>query len=185
MTRHKCFVSFHRADHDSLVAFKQRFDDTHDSFIFRGQEMPEDIIQSSNDDYVMSRIRERFLKDSTVTIVLVGACTWSRKFVDWEVKASLARPALGLANGLLAVVLNPARRTNPAPRLPERVRLNVESGYATYHWYPSTSAELAAWIEDAYIARTERWRLRTNPRARQASDEFCVRRAPIRLRRRA
>jgi len=182
MTRHKCFVSFHRADHDAVVAFKRRFDDTHNSFIFRGQEMPEDIIRSRNDDYVMSRIRERFLKDSTVTIVLVGSCTWSRKFVDWEVKASLQRPALGRANGLLAIVLNPARRTNPPPRLPERVRLNVDSGYATYQWYPSTGAELAAWIEDAYAARTERWRLRTNPRARQAIDEHCV--PPARIRRR-
>jgi len=98
-TRHKCFISFHRADHDAVVAFKRDFDDRHDAFIFRGQEMPEDIIRSTNDDYVMSRIRDRFLKDSTVTIVLVSSCTWSRKFVDWEVKASLQRPAYGVANG--------------------------------------------------------------------------------------
>jgi hypothetical protein len=93
MTRHKCFVSFHRADHASVVAFKRHFDDVQDTFIFRGQEMPEDIIRSNDDDYVMGRIRERFLKDSTVTIVLVGACTWARKFVDWEVQASLRRPS--------------------------------------------------------------------------------------------
>jgi hypothetical protein len=79
MTRHKCFVSFHRADQLAVVAFKGLFDDTHDTFIFRGQEMPEDIIRSKDDNYVMSRIRERFLQDSTVTIVLVGSCTWSRK----------------------------------------------------------------------------------------------------------
>ena len=34
--------------------------------------MEQDIIDSDNTDYVMSRIRELYLKDSTVTIVLIG-----------------------------------------------------------------------------------------------------------------
>jgi hypothetical protein len=182
MTRHKCFVSFHRADHASVVAFKRHFDDVQDTFIFRGQEMPEDIIRSNDDDYVIGRIRERFLKDSTVTIVLVGACTWARKFVDWEVQASLRRPAYGRANGLLAIVLDPTLRSNPAPRLPERVDLNVESGYAKYHWYPSNRTDLARWIDDAYRARTESWNLRKNPRGRKVTDDRCLSTGRLRLR---
>jgi hypothetical protein len=36
------------------------------SFIDRGIEMPEDVIDSENPDYVMQRIRELYLADSTV-----------------------------------------------------------------------------------------------------------------------
>jgi len=35
----------------------------------------------------MRRIREEKLQDSTVTIVLVGNCTNSRRYVDWKIKA--------------------------------------------------------------------------------------------------
>lgn len=174
MGRHKCFISFHRADEAAVLEFKRRFDDTQDAFVYRGQSMPGDIINSWDDDYVIGEIRRRFLQDSTVTIVLVGRCTWSRKFVDWEVQASLRRPADALPNGLLAIVLDPNLRTNPAPRLPERVRLNVETGYGRYQWFPSSGTQLAQWIEDAYDARVARANSITNPRARKSSDDWCV-----------
>jgi MTH538 TIR-like domain (DUF1863) len=174
MARHNCFISFHRADERAVLEFKRRFDDTQDAFIYRGQAMPDDIINSENDEYVISEIRRRFLQNTTVTIVLVGRCTWSRKFVDWEVQASLRQPADGLPNGLLAVVLDPNHRANPAPWLPERVRLNVESGYAKYQWFPSTGSELASWIDDAYLARTSKTSSITNPRARKAHDDWCA-----------
>ncbi|WP_372493341.1 TIR domain-containing protein [Janibacter melonis] len=39
----------------------------------------------------MDRIRTKYLGDSSVTIVLVGSCTWARRYVDWEVYSSLRR----------------------------------------------------------------------------------------------
>lgn len=128
--------------------------------------MPEDIIDSNDVGYVMRRIRELYIKDSTVTIVLVGQCTWARKFVDWEVQASLraANP-----NGLLAIKLDDPRN----PPLPERVKLNRDSGYAKYHYYPSTSTALGDWIEDAYQGRTARLHLRSNPAARFSNNRTC------------
>jgi hypothetical protein len=42
--------------------------------------MEQDIIDIDNTDYVMRRI-----KDSTVTIVLIGKCTWARRSIDWEI----------------------------------------------------------------------------------------------------
>lgn len=174
MGRHKCFISYHRADEEAVLAFKDRFDDVEDAFIFRGQSMPEDLIDSSDDDYVIGEIRRRFLSDSSVTIVLVGRCTWSRKFVDWEVQASLRQPAGGQPNGLLAIVLDPSHRANPAPNLPARVQANVASGYASYHWYPSSATELSNWVDAAYLARSNDAALIKNPRGRQGSDSWCV-----------
>ena len=49
----------------------------------------EKLIDSDDDDYVMRRIREEYLSDTTVTLVFIGKETWTRKFVDWELAASL------------------------------------------------------------------------------------------------
>src|SRR5213593_4687243 len=56
-----------------------------------GMAFSDDIINSNNPAYVMSRIRTDYLGDSSVTIVLVGTCTHSRRYIDWELKASLQR----------------------------------------------------------------------------------------------
>ena len=44
--------------------------------------MEDDVIDSNNTDYVMQRIRQLYLQDSTVTLVLIGKCTWARRFGD-------------------------------------------------------------------------------------------------------
>lgn len=142
--RRKCFISHYHADAAQVDRFITQFGPSH--FIKRGVTMPEDVIDSNNVDYVIRRIRELYVKDSTVTIVLIGQCTWARKFVDWEVQASLRRPQ----DGLLAILLDRSRR----PALPNRVQLNRDSGYANYHYYPLTASVLGDWIDDAYSART-------------------------------
>jgi hypothetical protein len=170
MARHKCFVSYHSADEGVLQRFKRDFDDTQDAFIFRGQAMPEDLVNSNNDDYVIGEIRRRFLEDSSVTVVLAGRCTWSRKFVDWEIQASLRQPADGSPNGLLAILADP---TATEGRLPERVKLNYDSGYCRFYPYPQSDWQLTSWIDDAYNARTSRASLIQNPRARKQYDDPC------------
>ena len=52
----------------------------------------------------MNQIREKCLLDSTVTIVLLGKCTHSRRHVDWEIKSSL-RQGASAPNGLIGIVL--------------------------------------------------------------------------------
>jgi len=69
---HKCFISYNAADKDAVDKFCEKFSG---SFIRRGLKMEDDIIDSTNTDYVMQRIRSLYLKDSTVTIVLIGKCT--------------------------------------------------------------------------------------------------------------
>jgi hypothetical protein len=163
--RRKCFISYHHADHSEVVKFIDRFGSA--NFIHRAITMPEDVINSNNTDYVMSRIRQLYIRDSTVTIVLIGKCTWARKFVDWEVQASLRTPA----NGLLAILLDSSKR----PRLPTRVKTNVDSGYARYRYYPDSARTLGTWIEDAYAARTSRETARLNPRERKTNNSQCPR----------
>lgn len=168
--RHKCFISYHKDDETAVEKFIAKFDDTHDSFIMRGIRAPEDLINSTDTDSVMGQIRKRFLKDSTVTIVLLGACTWSRRFVDWEIQSSLRQPSVGYPNGLLGIILDPNSNT---AKLPERFKLNYDSGYALFKNYPSGPATLGTWIDAAYDARFSSANLIKNPRERFSYNRTC------------
>jgi hypothetical protein len=165
--RRKCFVSYHQRDLVAVNRFIDRFGPR--NFIKRGITLPADVINSSNTDYVLRRVRELYIQDSTVTIVLIGGCTWARRFVDWEIQASLRRPANGHPNGLIGILLDSRTRA----RLPPRFKLNRDSGYAQYHYYPRDAATLAAWIEDAYQARTARRSRINNPVERYRYNRRC------------
>lgn len=151
--RHKVFVSYHAADAVEVVNFIEKYDDV---FIARAIGMEEDgsdIIDSTNVDYIRRTIREKYLKDSTVTMVLVGQCTWARKFVDWEIYSSLrSNPT---PNGLLAVQLPSTPSSTIAP---SRLTLNRpkpgEDGYAEYYVAPSSADALRREIQTAFDART-------------------------------
>lgn len=164
--RHKCFLSFHNADSGAVDTFVEKFEG---AFIRRGIVMEQDIIDSDNTDYVMQRIRQLYLQDSTVTIVLIGKCTWARRFVDWEVQASLRQPRNGPPpNGLVAIQLWESYQ-----RLPNRVNLNVSAGYASYYKYPSSTRALSSMIDEAFDARTSLAHQIENPRERFANNRQC------------
>lgn len=171
MVRHKVFLSFHKDDLDEVRAFIDRFDTGEDAFIYRAITMDDDVINSNDPDYVMSCIRRDFLADSTVTMVLIGACTWARKFVDWELQSSLRRPALGKPNGLVGILLDPAKTVAV---LPERLKLNVESGYAEFLAYPTSGRELSESIERAFLARDSKQSRIVNPRERRRHNGSCL-----------
>ena len=162
---HKCFISYHADDKKAVEDFCDKFSG---SFIHRGIKMEDDIIDSNNTDYVMKRIRELYLQDSTVTIVLIGKCTWARRFVDWEVQASLRNPSNGYPNGLVAIQLWDSYKT-----LPNRVNHNVDSGYAKFYKYPSSTNSLSNIIDEAFDARFDKDGLIVNPRDRYTYNKSC------------
>ncbi|MDR0479523.1 MAG: TIR domain-containing protein, partial [Burkholderiaceae bacterium] len=63
VVRRKCFISYHHADQIEVDKFVKEFDHKRDLFISRGlgTEMSQDIIDSTDTDYVMRRIRELYL----------------------------------------------------------------------------------------------------------------------------
>jgi len=126
-TRRKCFISYHHADEEEVEQFIRTFDHKQDILIARGigASMPGDIINSTNSAYIMSQIRARYLHDTTVTIVLIGRDTWGRKFVDWEIAASLRNTEASSASGLLAITL-PSAANYSGKRLPDRLDDNVD-----------------------------------------------------------
>lgn len=174
--RHKVFISYHHADQKEVDDFIATFDKERKVFITRALGvMAQDIIDSDDTDYVMRRIRELYLKDSTVTIVLIGKCTWARRYVDWEIQASLRHGEKVTPNGLLGVKL-PSYKNNGYPdRLNKNLKQNEgqEDCYARVIDYPTRKDTLAAWIEDAFQARTSRAHLIVNPRERFRYNRQC------------
>lgn len=176
VTRRRCFISYHHDDEYEVQRFIQDFDHEQDVLIARGigASMAGDIINSSNEDYIKARIRENYLRDTTVTIVLVGKCTWARKFVDWEVAASLRNTSTASRSGLLAITL-PSAADYFDKKLPARVSDNVdgEDGYARWWKYPTSASSLASLIETAYDARNARYDLVDNTRALRSYNSAC------------
>ncbi len=175
--RHKVFISYHHDNQKEVQEFITTFSSERRVFIARalGIGMADDIIDSTNTDYVMRRIRELYLSDSTVTIVLIGKCTWARRYVDWEIQSSLRHGETVTPNGLLGIVL-PSVGKKPTP--PDRLSKNLkgkdsDEGYARWHWYPDRKDSLANWIEDAFQARTTRAHLIVNPRDRFKYNKSC------------
>ncbi len=172
INRRKIFISHYKNDHNEVDAFIRNFSS---AFIPKvlGANDSDDFIDSSNTDYVMQRIRDKYLGDSTVTIVLIGSCTHSRRYVDWEIKSSL-RQGQYIPNGLIGILL-PGKGN--AAHLPPRFSDNWQKGeidcYARYRAYPRSEIELTGWIEDAYHARTSRAHLIKNSQDMMKYNAVC------------
>jgi hypothetical protein len=106
LTRRKVFISYFHGDRAWAQHFVNTFGSANGVFIPKALGLDfagADRINSRDPDYVMDRIREKCIDDSSVQIVLVGPCTHSRRYIDWEIKRSLRS-----GNGLLGIHLPPA-----------------------------------------------------------------------------
>ena len=170
--RRKVFISHYKGNRSEVEAFISSFSS---AFIPKvlGANNNDDFIDSTNTEYVMQRIKEKYLQDSTVTIVLLGNCTHSRRYIDWEIKSSLRRGA-NLPNGLMGISLP---STNNSVILPERFRSNWEQShtdcYAKFWDYPSSAQELKDWIEDAQQARLAKAHLINNSKEMMKYNSKC------------
>ena len=126
----------------------------------------------------MRRVRELYLTDSTVTIVLIGRCTWARKYVDWEIASTLRNDSNNKRSGLLGIRLPSAGIKSS---LPARLNDNLGTsggadGYARYIIYPPNDDFLRTTIEDAFTARSDysRYSLIDNTRELFKINRHCV-----------
>jgi hypothetical protein len=157
--RRTVFISFAQSDRTEVNAFVYRWTQQDRVFIPKavGVAFGDDLIDSDDSDYVIGRIRRDYLSDSTITLVLIGRCTHSRRFVDWEIKASLRQGQNYTPNGLLGILLPSA---GGSAYLPPRFAANWNSQerdcYARFRNAPGSAQELGNWLEDAFDARTRR-----------------------------
>jgi len=173
--RRRVFISHYRGDRSEVDDFIEEFANRKKVFTpyVLGANDNDDFINSNNPEYVMSQIREKYLKDTTVTIVLQGSCTHSRRYVDWELKSSLRQGGY-IPNGVMGIVL-PSQGSScwMPPRLEENWSESHTNCYAKHWVYPSSANELGRWIEDAYNARTARAHLIQNSQEMMKYNSKC------------
>jgi hypothetical protein len=174
--RRKVFVSYSHLNRQEAKSFVDTFGGPGGIFIPKiiGVSDTDDFINSTNTDYVIQRIRDVHIQDSTITIVLVGECAHSRRYIDWEIKASLTQGVDKLPNGLIAIQLLSA--VNGAD-LPARLLKNWSpqhvNCFARYWRYPSSGELLRQWIEDAFEAKRTRSKWIQNPQEIMKYNSVC------------
>ena len=100
--RHKVFVSYH---HDNDQEYKNQFERICTDVTISRSVSIVDIDPNANTEYVRQKIRDEYLRDSTVTVVLIGRETWKRKHVDWEIYSSLRDTQKNPRSGLIGILL--------------------------------------------------------------------------------
>jgi hypothetical protein len=155
--RHKTFISHHHAnDEQYKIMFKRIFSDIHDVIIPWDVEVG-DIDPATRTENIRQRIRDEYLRDSTVTLVLIGTQTWQRKHVDWEISSSLRDTRYNSRSGLLGIFLPTYPLTvdnkyNPYT-IPPRLYNNVECGFAKLYKWSDSPADIQRWIHEAFDRR--------------------------------
>jgi hypothetical protein len=159
--KRKVFVSYHHGgDQAYYNAFSQAFHDTYEVITDNSLSR---AIDSDDVDYVMRRIRENYVTGSSCTIVLVGADTHARKYVDWEIKATL-----DMSHGLIGVQLPSAPITaQNTVKVPDRLNDNIGSSYALWISWSAIMASAQACQYYIEAANAKDKRLIKNSRARR------------------
>ena len=101
---HKVFISYH---HDNDQAYKTsliKMGTNFGVFIDRSVDSG-DISEDLSDETIREKIRDDYLRDSTVTILLVGTETKWRKHIDWELYSSMFDGVRNKKSGILVVNL--------------------------------------------------------------------------------
>jgi hypothetical protein len=154
MTRHKVFISYHHQnDQYYKDKFASLFDDYYDIFI-DGSVSDGDIDDSLQTESIRQKIRDEYLRDTSITLVLIGTETWKRKHIDWEISSSIRDTKYNPRSGLLGILLPTHPNYNADKYLyhliPPRLADNCQNNYAcVYNWRENPSL-IKSWLETAY-----------------------------------
>ena len=156
--RHKVFISFHEED----IKYKEDFGR------MMGKRIVDRSVDTGNIDdtglkttTVRQKIRDEYIRDTTVTIVLIGPSTWQRKHVDWEIGSSIRKTKRNPRCGLLGIILpnhsNYGKEQFDPHLIPPRLADNwteADSYSLIYDWpKPWTPAKVAEWIHRSFVRR--------------------------------
>ena len=129
--RHKVFISYCHKDQqykNELVVLGRM----HDIFVDKSVDTG-DISENQTDEQIRTEIRDKYLRDSAVTIVLIGTDTKYRKHVDWEIHSSMYDGKFNKRSGILIVNL---------PTLPG----NKETVLAAHDGEISVYPDIGIWV---------------------------------------
>ncbi len=155
--RHNVFISYY---HQEDQEYKDRFvrmmgDKIVDKSVYLG-----DVIdQNTPSQAVLQRIRENHIAQVSVTVVLIGPCTWQRKYVDWEIGASLRDTRTNPRGGLIGILLphhsDYREETYNSRLIPPRLadNCNEDVKFACIYDWSDNASMVANRIHKAFLRR--------------------------------
>lgn len=101
---HRVFISYH---HKNDQYYKERllYMNMLRKIFIDGSVDTGDISDDLPDESIRQKIRDEYLKDTTVTILLVGTETSKRKHIDWEIYSSMYDGKVNKKSGILVINL--------------------------------------------------------------------------------
>lgn len=167
------FVSYHHADQNHKDRFVQMMGDRiiDKSVAIDYEQIYGDVPPTES---TLQSIREDYIASASVTVVLIGRCTWQRRYVDWEIASSLRDTPTNPRCGLLGILLpsHPnyeARCYNPR-LIPPRLTDNCDgdASFARIYQWPGPQGvnNIVEWIHSAFKRRKK------NPPPNNRRDQF-------------
>jgi hypothetical protein len=145
-----CFVSYH---HERDQKYLEKLRRTIGGMMVADYSLKDDIGHFT-EDTIYKRIRGK-MRSCSITIVLVGERTGHRKWIDWEIWASLRGYSHSdplkcfKPNGLLAIYLPVDSHS-----VPERLQDNIDSGYAVCMDWRNLESDFESKVNYAHWKRT-------------------------------
>ena len=157
--RHKVFVSYHHAnDQYYKNLFDNLFSNIYDIMVSKSVQIG-DIDSNLSTERIRQKIRDEYLRDSTVTVVLIGSETWKRKHVDWEIGSSIRQTEYNSRSGLLGIILPSYPRNNLSSynsyTIPPRLYDNIKCNFAQIYNWNDNPVIVQKWIHDAFDRRNK------------------------------
>lgn len=116
------FVSYsHRLDQSEADEFRDNF--CIDKGVFSDRSLENKDIGYLTDDTIKNNYIRPKIKNSSVTIILIGKETGGRWWCDWEIYYSLLKTTNNDRNGLLGILL-----PNKQHHIPKRLEKNLHMG---------------------------------------------------------
>ena len=101
---HKVFISYHHYNDQWYKEELVRTGYNYNIFIDKSVDTG-DVSDDLTDEQIRVKIRDDYLRDSTVTILLVGKETKKRKHIDWELYSSMIDGKVNKKSGILVIEL--------------------------------------------------------------------------------
>ncbi|MDJ0333544.1 TIR domain-containing protein [Planococcus sp. S3-L1] len=98
-------------------------------------------------DTAIKNLIDEGLKNTSVTVVLIGAKSAGRKYINYEIEESIKR-----GNGILGIHINNIKNREGEIDIKGAVPAKLlANGYKVYNW-PFDSEKFSKWVEEAYTA---------------------------------
>lgn len=128
----KVFISFYNKDIEAKQKLLQ-LNNQHQIFV-DGSVDTGDITDDLTDETIRLKIRDEYLRDSSVTIVLFGNETSRRKHVDWEIGSSMIDSIKSKKSGIIVIILDSLISENNSLIPTEKIRKMVSPETLESQW---------------------------------------------------